>query len=79
MAAGRRDTEMQFSRQDAVTFLIGLGAALAIQLGAALVALDGEPVSDWGTWGIALGTGLLSAAGRYLVTELSQRGLGGGS
>lgn len=68
---------MQFGRQDAITFGIGLVAALAIQAGTALVQLDGAPVSDWGAWAISLGTGLLTAAGRYVVTELTQRGFGG--
>ena len=62
---------------DLATFAIGLGAALAIQLGTALVQLDGGQVTDWGQWSLALGTGLAGAAGRYIVTELTQRGLGG--
>jgi hypothetical protein len=69
---------MNFSRQDAITFAIGLGAALAIQLGTAFVQLDGGQVADWGQWSIALATGLASAGGRYVVTELTQRGFGGG-
>lgn len=65
---------MTVSRQDVLTFLIGLGAAVAIQVGAALVQLDGNQVTDWGQWGISLATGAAAAAGRYVVTELTQRG-----
>lgn len=63
-----------FTQQDAITFAVGLGAAVAIQVGTALVQLDGGQVKDFGQWALALGTGALAAAGRYIVTELTQRG-----
>lgn len=67
-----------WTRQDTYTFLIGLGAALAIQVGTAFVQLDGEQVKDWGQWGITLATGAAAAGGRYIVTELTQRGFSRG-
>ena len=66
---------MTFTRQDALTFLIGLAAALAITLAEALVRSQ-EITDDPEKWAIGLGTGLLAATGRYLLTELTQRGLG---
>jgi hypothetical protein len=65
---------MTFTKQDALTFLIGLAAALLIVLGEALVRSE-ELFDDPEKWAIGLGAGLLAAAGRYLVTELTQRGL----
>lgn len=63
---------MRFDRQDALTFAIGAGAAVAIQLGEALATLDSEPVSDWEEWGVKFGLGLLAALGRYLATRLPE-------
>lgn len=68
-------TLLAFTRQDLVTFAVGLGAALALTLGEALVQLDSGVVEDWGLWARNLGVGFASAAGRYLLTELTQRGL----
>lgn len=62
-----------FTRQDALTFAIGLGAALLLQLGTALAQLDSAPIEDAGRWFATLGTGLLSAGGRYIVTKLAER------
>ena len=67
---------MSFTRQDAVTFGVGLAAALLVTLGEALVR-SGELAEDPGKWAVGLGTGLAAAAGRYLVTELTQRGFRG--
>lgn len=69
---------MTFSKQDAITFLIGLGAAILITVAEALI--DAEAIRDigWETWGTNLAIGLASAAGRYLVTYLAQEGFAGG-
>lgn len=64
---------MTFGKQDALTFLIGLGAALLFTLGEALIRSQ-DLADDPAKWAIGLGTGLASALGRYLVTELAQRG-----
>lgn len=66
---------LTFSKQDLVTFLVGLAAACAITFGEALVMLETTPIEDLGLWARNLGVGLAGAAGRYLVTELTQRGL----
>jgi hypothetical protein len=67
---------MTFSRQDFYTFLIGLGAALAVTLGEALIRFEDGGV-NLETWATALLTGLIAAGGRYLVTYLAQRGVSG--
>lgn len=67
---------MTLTKQDLVTFAIGLGAAVLLQIGVALAQLDASHMQDWGAWGSGFGVGILSAAGRYLVTELTERGLG---
>lgn len=64
---------MTFTRQDAATFLVGLLAAVGVQLGSVLVQLDTQPVEDWSQWLVTVGTGLLAATGRYLITEFAQR------
>jgi hypothetical protein len=69
-------TLLAFTRQDLVTFAVGLGVALAVTLGEALVNAD--TVEDWTTWARNLGIGFATAAGRYMLTEISQRGLRGG-
>lgn len=63
---------MTFTWQDALTFLIGLVAALAVTLGEALISLEDLPVSEWDTWAIATVSGLLAAAGRYLATRIPE-------
>lgn len=67
---------MSFTRQDLFTFLIGMGAAILVPLAEALIRSQ-EIVDDPIKWGIAVGTGMLTAIGRYLLTELTQRGLTG--
>ena len=66
---------MTFTKQDGLTFLIGLVASLVMVVGEALVRSE-ELLDDPEKWAIGLGAGLLAAAGRYIVTELTQRGLG---
>ena len=63
---------MTFTKQDFYTFLIGMGAALLMVLGQSLATAE-SLTEDPEKWLISLGTGLLSAAGRYIVTELAQR------
>lgn len=64
---------MTWTRQDAITFGIGLGVAVLFQVGTSLMQ-SGDQVSDGWTWARSFGTGLTTAAGRYIVTELTQRG-----
>lgn len=68
---------MTFTRQDALTFLIGLGAGALVVVGQALLELDSDTTTDLGIWARNLLTGLAAATGRYLVTELAQRGYRG--
>lgn len=66
---------LKWTTQDSITFLIGLGTALAFVLGEAMIdsqALADDPAK----WAIGLGTGLVAAAGRYIVSELARRGFG---
>jgi hypothetical protein len=56
---------MTFTKSDALTFLIGLGAALAVTLGEALIRFEGGGV-NLETWATALLTGLI-AAGIWLL------------
>lgn len=69
--------------RDAGTFLVGLGAAVAVTVGLELVQLEAlRKVPDWYVWLNNLLVGVLSAAGRYMLTYLAQRGfkrIGGGS
>lgn len=69
---------MTFTRQDAITFLIGLAAGAVVVVGQALIMLDSDTTTDLGIWTRNLATGLAGATGRYLVTELAQRGYRGG-
>lgn len=68
---------MSFTRQDAITFAIGLAAAVVLVAAEALIRFETEGIEDPLRWGISLGTGILAAAGRYIVTEMTQRGFGG--
>lgn len=67
---------MNFTKQDGITFLIGAAAALVFTLAQAFID-TASLIEDPSTWLTNLGVGLLGALGRYLVTELTQRGLGG--
>lgn len=67
---------MKFTMQDLYTFLIGLGVSIAVPFAGALIqaeAIFEDPV----TWAIALAVGVISAAGRYILTEITQRSLTG--
>lgn len=68
-------TMLVFTKQDLATFLVGLGAALAVTLGESLVLLETTPMEDIGLWARNLGVGFAAAAGRYLLTEMTQRGI----
>lgn len=65
---------MTFTRQDAITFLLGLGAALGITVAEILVGIGDQSFEevDWGTAGVLgnLVIGLLTATGRYLATRI---------
>lgn len=63
---------MTFSRSDLTTFAIGALAAVVITVAQALVQLESDPVTDWGTWGASLGTGILAALGRYVLTRVPE-------
>lgn len=62
---------MTFTKQDAITFLIGAGVALLITIGEALITLD--QATELSVWTRNLLIGLGGALGRYLVTELARR------
>lgn len=63
---------MTVTRQDLVTFALGLGAAVLVAVGEALVESEGL-FADPEAWLRAAAAGVLAAAGRYLVTELTER------
>ncbi len=63
---------MRFTKQDALTFGLGLIAALLIVLGEALISLDEEIVIDLSVWVRDLFVGLAGALGRYLVTRVPE-------
>jgi hypothetical protein len=65
---------MTFSKQDAVTFVIGLVVALVFTVGEALA--NAEAIRDVGieTWGINLAVALSVSAGRYLTTKIVEKG-----
>ncbi|KKN26261.1 hypothetical protein LCGC14_0876360 [marine sediment metagenome] len=63
---------MRFTKQDALTFGLGLGAALVIVLGEALIRLEESVVIDLSVWARDLLVGLLGAIGRYLVTRIPE-------
>lgn len=63
---------MKFTRQDLLTFLLGLAAAVAVPLGHALITFDADTLDELKLWGAALASGLLAAAGRYIATWVPQ-------
>ena len=63
---------MEFTKQDALTFGLGLGAALLIVLGEALVTFEEEVVTDLSIWGRDLLVGSLAATGWYLITRVPE-------
>jgi len=63
---------VKFTKQDALTFGLGLGAALLIVLGEALVSLEEDVVIDLSVWGRDLLVGLTAALGRYLITRVPE-------
>ena len=66
------DGPRRFTRGDLYTFLLGLAAAVAVPLGEALVTLNLDPASDLEVWARGLLTGILAAAGNYLLTQIRQ-------
>lgn len=65
---------MSFGKQDLYTFAIGLAVAVIITLGESLATLDAEAGFEFAGWARNLLIGIGSATGRYILTELSQRG-----
>ncbi|KKL81398.1 hypothetical protein LCGC14_1995150 [marine sediment metagenome] len=63
---------MRFTKQDALTFGLGLLAALVIVLGEALIALEEQVVIDLEIWARDLLVGLGAGLGRYLVTRVPE-------
>ena len=63
---------MRFTKQDALTFGLGLGAAVLIVLGEALIRLEESVVIDLLVWARDLLVGLAGAIGRYLVTRIPE-------
>lgn len=65
---------MKFTLQDLWTFLIGLVVAVVWEVGNALVT-SADAFEDFNKWLALLAVGILTAAGRYILTYLTQRGL----
>ena len=63
---------MTFTKQDALTFIIGAGAAVAMRISEALIQLEDNSITDWEAWGVSLGIGIGAALGRYVFTYLPQ-------
>jgi len=63
---------MRFTKQDALTFGLGLGAAVLIVLGEVLIRLEESVVIDLSVWARDLLVGLAGAMGRYLVTRIPE-------
>ncbi|KKM14362.1 hypothetical protein LCGC14_1706870 [marine sediment metagenome] len=63
---------MRFTKQDALTFGLGLGAAVLIVLGEVLIRLEESVVIDLSVWARDLLVGLAGAIGRYLVTRIPE-------
>lgn len=64
---------MTFSRQDFITFGIGLGVALAFAVGEAFLS-SADAAEDPVRWLVKLLIGLGVATGRYITTQLTERG-----
>jgi len=62
---------MTFNKQDLLTFAIGLGVAIGIELGDALKNLDPTVIGDGRFW-TNVGIALLTAAGRYAATRVPE-------
>ena len=67
---------MIFTKQDSVTFAIGLAATVVLVFAQAMIKADMLEIVD-NPWPVlaALSTNLLQSIGRYLITELTQRGI----
>ncbi|HEX9841548.1 MAG TPA: hypothetical protein VGC20_02315 [bacterium] len=71
---------MTFTKQDALTFVLGLGAAVLFELGLQLLALsgllqgylDGGMEIDWTRFGVGVAIAELTAVGRYLTTRIPE-------
>jgi len=63
---------VKFTKQDALTFGLGLVAALLVVLGEALIRLEEDVVIDLSVWGRDLLVGVLGAMGRYLITRVPE-------
>lgn len=70
---------MKFTKQDLYTFLLGLGVTLLVVLAQTLIEADvaawiDDPLPPL----VAFLTSMLTSLGRYILTELTQRGLTNG-
>lgn len=63
---------MTFTRQDVYTFLIGAAVAMLLVVGESLTQAEGL-FTDSGKWLSHFAVGLLTALGRYILTEFAQR------
>lgn len=63
---------MNFTKQDFYTFVVGLGAAVVVELATRFENTDAI-LANPEAWLHGLVIGLLSAAGRYLLTFLTQK------
>ena len=63
----------KFTKQDALTFLIGLGAGVLFEVGDALIASD-QLFNNTTDWVKTLGAGTAAAAGRWIATYLTLKG-----
>ncbi len=66
-------SELKFTKQDVLTFVIGAVAGVAWVVGDALI--DSTSLfDDTGKWFTALGIGITAALGRWIVTYLALKG-----
>jgi hypothetical protein len=61
---------MKFTKQDAITFVLGALAAAAMVFVEAVSRTETEPISNFEDWVLKLGVGMAAALGRYVVTYL---------